>query len=443
MSRQRVLLRGGHVVDPATNLNGQADVLLADGIVEAAGTNLDASGARVIEADGLVVAPGLIDVHVHLREPGFEAKETVETGTAAAAAGGFTTIFCMPNTSPTLDSVAVVNHLRHRVEAAGLVRVMPIASITEGRAGQRAVDFVALAEAGAVGFSDDGDTTADSAIMRAALESTLVHGRPVMVHCEDKALAAGAMNEGDVSRRLGISGIPAVAEEIIIARDLMLAGMTGGWLHVLHVSTGRGADLVRRAKADGVRVTAEVMPHHLLMSDEWVDGRREFHNVDEPAGERAAAGDPNTKVNPPLRTAGDTALLLDALRDGTFDLVSTDHAPHAEPEKQGSTFEDAAFGLSGLEFALPSMLALVRAGHVSLPQVIAWLSQVPARLWGLPTGTLAPGAPADVILFDPNERWVVSAETLKTKSFNSPLLGMELQGRVKHTFVDGEERHVS
>jgi dihydroorotase len=431
------------VVDPSTGQDGPADVLIADGKVGEVGPNLDPSGARAIDVGGLVVAPGLIDVHVHLREPGFEAKETVETGTAAAAAGGFTTIFCMPNTNPTLDSVAVLNHLRQRVESAGLVRVMPIASITEGRSGERAVDFVALAEAGAVGFSDDGDTTADSAIMRAALEATLVHGRPVMVHCEDKALAAGAMHEGEVSRRLGIPGIPAVAEEIIIARDIMLAELTGGWLHVLHVSTGRGADLVRRAKADGARVTAEVMPHHLLMSDAWIEGSREFHNVNEPAGDRAPAADPNTKVNPPLRTEADTRELLAALRDGTFDLVSTDHAPHAEPEKQGSTFEAAAFGLSGSEFALPSMLALVRAGHFGLPDVISWLSQVPAKLWGLPTGTLAPGAPADVIVFDPTERWVVAAESLKTKSLNTPLLGMELQGRVKYTFVGGEERDVS
>ncbi len=443
MSHQRVLLRGGHVVDPATGQDGLADVLIADGTVAAVGQDVDRDGARTIEVDGLVVAPGLIDVHVHLREPGFEAKETVETGTAAAAAGGFTTIFCMPNTNPTLDSVAVLDHLRRRVESAGLVRVMPIASITEGRSGERAVDFVALAEAGAVGFSDDGDTTADSAIMRAALESTLVHGRPIMVHCEDKAIAAGAMHEGEVSRKLGIPGIPAVAEEIIIARDIMLAELTGGWLHVLHVSTGRGADLVRRAKADGIRVTAEVMPHHLLMSDAWIDGSRELHNVSEPAGGRAPAGDPNTKVNPPLRTADDTRQLLAALKDGTFDLVSTDHAPHAEPEKQGSTFAAAAFGLSGLEFALPSMLALVRAGHCSLSDTIAWLSQVPAKLWGLPTGTLAPGSPADVIVFDPAERWIASAETLRTKSLNTPLLGMELQGRVKHTFVGGEERDVS
>jgi dihydroorotase len=442
MSGGRVLLRGGHVIDPSSGVNAVADVLIDQGRISAVGQSLDATDARVIAAAGLIVSPGLIDVHVHLREPGFESKETIATGTAAAAAGGFTSIFCMPNTNPALDSVPVLDELRRRVAVDGLVRVFPIACITKGRLGVEPVEYGPLAAAGAVGFSDDGDTTANSAIMRQALAASLDHGRPVIVHCEDKALATGAMHDGDVSRRLGITGIPAAAEEIIIARDLMLAELTGGWLHVCHVSTGRGADLIRRAKADGVRVSAEVMPHHLLMSDAWVDGSRTLLNVDEPAGTKAACADPNTKVNPPLRTKADTRLLLAALRDGTIDLVATDHAPHAEPEKVGSHFEAAAMGLSGLEMALSLMLSLVRAGHATLPDVIAWLSTTPARLWSLPTGTLAPGSPADVILFDPDERWVVSAETLKTKSLNTPLLGMELRGRVKRTFVDGIERHV-
>jgi dihydroorotase len=445
LSHERLLLQGGHVVDPGTGVDAVADVLIEDGRIAAVGPRLEAIGARAIDAAGLVVSPGLIDVHVHLREPGFEAKETIATGTAAAAVGGFTSIFCMPNTQPALDSVAVLDDLRRRVASDGRVRVYPIASITKGRDGTEPVDYETLVAAGAVGFSDDGDTTANSAIMRQALAATCVHGRPVMVHCEDKALAAGAMHEGDVSRRLGIPGIPAAAEEIIIARDLMLAELTGGWLHVCHVSTGRGADLVRRAKADGVRVTAEVMPHHLLMSEAWVGGSRTLHNVnvDEPAGTAAEPGDPNTKVNPPLRTAFDTRLLLDALVDGTIDLVATDHAPHAAPEKSGSRFETAAFGLSGLELALPSMLALVRAGRISLPEAIAKLSTIPARLWSLPTGTLALGAPADVVMFDPDEWWVVSETTLRTKSLNTPFLGMELRGRVKRTFVDGVERYAS
>lgn len=442
MSRRSILIRGGHVVDPLNERDGISDVLVRDGVVTDVGPSLSApGGAEVFDAAGLVVAPGLIDVHVHLREPGFEAKETIATGTAAAAAGGFTTICCMPNTRPVLDSVEVLEDLNARVERDGQVRVHPIAAITKGREGVEAVDFSALAATGAVGFSDDGDTTADSAIMRSALEASRELNRPVMVHCEDKALASGAMHEGEVSGNLGIPGIPAEAEEIIIARDLMLARLTGGWLHVCHVSTGRGIDLVRRAKAEGVRVTAEVMPHHLTMSDGWVAGERTLLNVDEPPGAPAPAADPDTKVNPPLRTAEDTRLLLAALQEGTFDVVATDHAPHAAPEKQGSPYERAAFGLSGLEFALPLMLALVRAGHFSLTDVVRRLSLEPARLLGVPLGNLAPGNIADLVVFDPEERWVVTPDRLRTKSANTPLLGMELRGRAKLILVGGEERH--
>jgi dihydroorotase len=441
MSAAGLLIRGGRVVDPASGRDETADVLVRDGRIAAVGRDLGAGAAETFDATGLVVAPGLIDLHVHLREPGFEAKETIATGTAAAAAGGFTTVCCMPNTRPALDTVEALRDLGQRVARYGRVRVFPIAAITMDRAGETPVDFVALAEAGAIGFSDDGDTTRDSAIMRRALAASRVLGRPVMVHCEDKALATGAMHEGAVSARFGLSGSPAEAEEIVIARDLMLARLTGGLLHVCHVSAGRGADLVRRAKAEGVRVTAEVMPHHLLMDEGWVAGDRRLRNVDEPAGEPGTPADPNTKVNPPLRTEGDTRALLAALQNGTLDLVATDHAPHAEPEKAGTDFERAAFGLSGLEFALPLMLGLVRAGHLTLPDLIAKLTVAPARVLRMPLGTLAVGAPADVTVFDPEERWTVRADRLATKSANTPLLGMELRGRVRLTLVGGEERY--
>jgi dihydroorotase len=435
------LIKGGRVVDPANERDSIADVLVRDGRIAAVGQFEAPEGVEVIDATDLVVAPGLIDLHVHLRVPGGEAKETIATGTAAAAAGGFTTICCMPNTNPTLDTVAVLDDLNQRIAQDGIVRVHPIAAITCERQGNEAADFDALAAAGAIGFSDDGDTTANSAIMRAALEASTRLDRPVMVHCEDKPLAVGAMNEGDVSRELGIPGIPAAAEEIIIARDLMLARLTGGWVHICHVSTGRGAALVRQAKAEGVRVTAEVMPHHLVMSDAWVAGDRTLLNVDEPPGPRAAPADPNTKVNPPLRPETDTRQLLAALQDGTFDIIATDHAPHAAPEKQGSPYTKAAFGLSGSEFALPLMLALVRAGHLTLSDVIYRLSTVPARLLRVPLGTLSEGAAADIVIFDPNERWQVTTDTLKTKSPNTPLLGMELRGRARMVLVDGEERY--
>ncbi len=436
-----LLIQGGHVVDPASGVDGPADVLVEAGRVVAIGANLGPA-ARTIDASGLIVAPGLIDVHVHLREPGFTDKETIASGTLAAAAGGFTTVFCMPNTDPALDSVETLRALDEIVRRDAAVRVHPIAAITKGRRGEEAVDFDALAAAGAVGFSDDGDTTADSGIMRAALEATRRHGWPVMTHCEDRGLIGGAMHEGDISRALDIPGIPAEAEEIVIARDLALARLTGGWLHLCHVSIGSGVDLLRRFKAAGVRATGEAMPHHLVMTDEWVAGSRRMVNVDEPEGAPGEPGDSHTKVNPPLRPEADAAALLAGVRDGTIDLVATDHAPHAEPEKAGSPFTRAAFGMIGSELALPTMLALVRSERLSLSKMVDLLSAAPARLWGLPTGRLTPGAPADIVLFDPVERWTVGRETLRSKSVNTPLLGMTLQGKVKRTFVAGEERYV-
>jgi dihydroorotase len=433
---------GGHVIDPATGLDGPANVIVRGDRIAEIGSVAPPAGAEIVDAAGLVVTPGLIDVHVHLREPGFDHKETIETGTAAAAAGGFTTVFCMPNTKPALDSVETLRWLNEESAKRGVVRVRPIAAITRGRSGREPVDFAALAAEGAVGFSDDGDTTADSAIMRLALAASRDLGIPVMVHCEDKALASGAMHEGDVSRALGIAGIPAEAEEIIIARDIMLARLTGGWLHVCHVSIGRGAELVAAAKAEGVNVTTEVMPHHLVMTDEWVRGDRRLVNTLEPAGESVDAADPDTKVNPPLRPQQDALALLVALQDGVFDVVSTDHAPHAHDEKHGMPYEKAAFGLSGSEFALPTMLALVRAGHLTLPEVILRLSTIPAKLWRLDGGTLAPGAIADITIFDPAERWIVTPEALKTRSKNTPLMGMTMTGKVKMTLVGGEERYV-
>ncbi|MFT4036632.1 MAG: dihydroorotase [Thermomicrobiales bacterium] len=435
------LLRGGHVVDPALGLDGRADVRLAGGRVAALGSLTPEAGEEVIDIDGLVVTPGLIDVHVHLREPGQEWKETIGTGSQAAAAGGFTTIFCMPNTQPALDSVAVLEELRRRAARDSAVRVHPIATISEGRRGRRPADYDALAAAGAVGFSDDGESTEDSAIMSEALLASKRLGIPVMVHCEDPALVGGAMHEGDVSRRIGARGIAAAAEEIFIRRDLALAADTGGWLHVCHVSTGQGIADIARARRAGVWVTAEVMPHHLVMSDEWVGGSRALELVGDTRGLSAAPGHPDTKVNPPLRPPADAAALLAALKTGEFEVISTDHAPHAAAEKQGKTLQTAAFGLSGSEFALPSLMALWAAGLLTLPEIVAGLSTRPAALWGLPGGTLRPGSVADVTVFDPRERWTPDAGNLVSRSLNSPLLGMELQGKAKLTFVQGDVRH--
>lgn len=435
------LIRGGQVIDPANGIDGAGDVLIRNGQIETVGMGLNGAGAQVFDAAGLLVTPGWIDIHVHLRQPGFSEKETVETGTAAAAAGGFTSIACMPNTKPALDSPDVLRQLQRAVSIEGAVRVHPIGTITRGRSGADVVDFDALVDAGAVGFSDDGDTTANSALMREALEASSRLNRPVMVHCEDAPLAHGAMHEGTVSAKLGIEGIPAAAEEIIIARDLMLAELTGGWLHVCHVSSGRGIELVAEAKRRGVRVTAEVMPHHITMSDEWVAGCRVLHNTDESPGVAGTPADPNTKVNPPLRPVPDTMALLQAVKDGMFDCFATDHAPHARPEKSGSTFVDAAFGLSGLEFAFPLTYALVRAGHLSVSELVRLWTVAPAGILRSEGGTLSEGACADVTVFDPNQVWTVRPDQLRTKSANTPLLDMNLRGRAVLTLVEGTARH--
>ena len=435
------LLRGGHVVDPSLGLDATADIRLQNGRVAAIGALQPETGESVLDLDGLVVTPGWVDVHVHLRDPGQEWKETIGTGTQAAAAGGFTTVFCMPNTQPALDSVAALEELQRRIARDATVRVHPIATISEGRRGRRPADYEALARAGAVGFSDDGESTADSGIMAEALSASVRLGVPVMVHCEDPNLIGGAMHEGEVSARLGVKGIAAAAEEIFIDRDLAIAAATGGWLHACHVSTGKGIAAITRARRAGVNVTAEVMPHHLVMSDEWVGGRRTLELVSDIERPDAVPADPDTKVNPPLRPTWDAAALLAALRQGEFEIISTDHAPHAATEKQGKTLQAAAFGLSASEFALPSLMALVHAGHLTLAEVVAAISTRPARLWKLPGGTLRPGSVADVTVFDPHEHWTPRRDTLLSRSTNSPLVNLDLQGKTKVTFVQGEIRH--
>jgi len=417
-----ILLKGGRVVDPAGGVDAILDVLLVGGRVAELGHGLEAPpGAEVRVVAGLVVCPGLVDVHVHLREPGGEHKETIASGSRAAVAGGITTVCAMPNTDPPVDDPASVGYVRAAGLRAAGARVYPLGAVSVGRQGERLTEMGEMIEAGAVGFTDDGSPVSDGGLMRLALEYTLAFGVPVASHCEDRTLAkGGVMNEGLVSTRLGLVGMPNAAEEAMIARDLLLAELTGGRLHVQHVSTRGGVEMVRAAKQRGVRVTAEATPHHLTLTDEAVDGYNS-----------------NAKVNPPLRRAADVAAVRQGVVDGTLDCIATDHAPHHYDEKEAA-FDDAPFGLVGLETSLGiCMTELVHKGLLTLPELIARMSHNPARAFGLPGGTLAPGAAADVTVLDPDEEWVVDPTRFLSKSRNTPFGGWRLRGRVRTTVVGG------
>ena len=431
-----VVIRGGRVIDASQGLDIVGDLYAIDGRVTAIvpagepGPEVPAD-AVTIEAGGAVVSPGFVDLHCHLREPGLEEKETIADGTRAAARGGFTSVCPMANTKPPTDSKAVVEYVLRTARAAGAVRVFPVACVTKGMAGQELVEMGELAEAGVVAFSDDGKPVASARVMRAALEYSKMFGRPIMPHSEDPELAAGGvMNEGPVATRLGLKGWPAVAEEVMIARDIELTALTGGRLHVAHVSTAGGVELVRRAKARGVRVTAEATPHHLALTDEWVAGARWD-------GRRVEPYDTSTKVSPPLRTEADRRAVLEGLRDGTIDAIATDHAPHSVVDKL-CEYDQAAFGISGFETALATLLRLVRNEELDLKLVIEKLTIGPARAFGLEAGTLAVGAPADVVVFGPNLRWTVDPREFASKGKNTPLAGLPVVGKVVATLVGGE-----
>ena len=418
-----ILIRGGRVLDPANSVDAVQDVLLQDGKVTKLGSKLTAPpDATVIDAGGKVVCPGFIDMHVHLREPGHEYKETVATGTRAAAAGGFTAVCCMANTSPVNDNRSITDYILARARSEGVVRVYPIGAVTRGLEGKELAELAELAEAGCVGFSDDGKCVMNAELYRRAMEYTLPFAAPVISHAEDHTLSRhGAMHEGGVSTELGLRGIPAAAEDVMVARDILLAELTGAHVHIAHLSTAGAVRLVRDAKARGVRVTAEVTPHHLLLTDETV-----------------RAWDANMKMAPPLRTKRDTEALIEALADGTVDCVATDHAPHAVADKEGE-FDSAANGIVGLETAFTVLHdRLVRSGVLPLATLIARLSRDPARLLNLPGGSLTVGAAADVTLVDPEAAVTIDPARFASKSRNTPFGGWTATGAPWKTIVAGK-----
>ena len=432
MSRP-ILLAGGRVVDPSQSLDEPRDLLIVDGRIESLERGLAGpTDAERIDVSGLVVAPGLIDVHVHLREPGGEHKETIRSGALAAAAGGFTTVWAMPNTDPPLDDPAAVGFVRQEARAwarrgEGGARVSPVGAATRGRAGVQMTEIGGLVEAGAVAVTDDGHPIADPALMRRLLEYTQTFAIPVLQHAEDLALSAGGvMNEGAVATALGLRGIPNVSEAAVVARDAYLAELTGGHVHIQHVSTREAVELIARARDRGARVTAEATPHHLTLTEDAVRGYRT-----------------DAKMNPPLRAEEDRVAVRQGVIDGVIEMIATDHAPHHYEEKERE-FDDAPFGIVGLETALGvCMRELVASGALTLAGLIERMSCAPARAMGIEGGSLRRGTPADIVVFDPDARWTVDPARFLSRSSNTPFAGMELTGRVRRTMVGGDTRYTT
>jgi dihydroorotase len=407
-----LLIEGGHIIDPG-RYNAIGDLVIDEGKIVAIGRGVKApSGATRVSATGRLVVPGFVDLHVHFREPGFEYKETIQSGAASAVAGGFTTVCCMPNTNPVNDNQAITEFILERARVARLANVLPIGAITKGSEGKELAEIGDLRRAGCVAISDDGKPVMNSLVMRRAMEYALAFDIPVIDHCEDLHLAeGGCMNEGLISTELGLPGIPAAAEDVMVARNVSL--------HLAHISTVGSVRMVREAKSRGLRVTAEACPHHFMLTEEIVRG---FNTL--------------AKMNPPLRTWQDVQAIKDGLRDGTIDVIATDHAPHATQEKQQG-FTEAPFGIVGLETALPLTLALVEEGILSLESAVEKLSAAPARAFSLAKGTLQPGADADVAIIDPQAQWEVDPGKFRSKSRNTPFAGWKVKGLVMTTIVSG------
>jgi len=417
-----ILIKGGRVLSPEDQLDGELDVRIEDGVIREIAPNLGGAADETLEARGNVVAPGLVDIHVHFREPGGEISETLETGLAAAVAGGFTAVSTMPNTKPVIDRPELVRAQIAKARSLGLARLYPVAAVSMASQGESLTDVAALVAAGAVAFSDDGRPVKTAGLLRRALERTRDLGVPISDHCEDPSLsAAGVINEGPVAVKLGVRGIPGSSEDVCVARDLVMAEATGGRLHVMHLSTGRALDMVRQAKHRGVRVTCEVTPHHFTLTDEAVL----THGT-------------NAKMNPPLRSAADVEAIRAGIADGTVDAIATDHAPHAPELKAKPLGTEAPSGVIGLETALGLALTeLVHTGLISLWHLVSLVSANPARIIGQPVGRLQVGGLADVSIFNPDLEWTYHVAEGRSKSRNSPFDGRTLRGAATVTIVAG------
>lgn len=420
-----ILIKKTRIIDPGSKLDAKRDILIRDGKVARIAKEIRDKKAREINAQGMITTPGLIDLHCHLRDPGRPDKETIETGSQSAVAGGFTSICCMPNTEPPIDNEGIVNYIYKEAARVGLCKVFPIGSITKGRSGKELTEFGELLNAGAKGFSDDGDSVADNNVFRHALEYSKVFDIPIFEHPIDCSLAQyGLMNEGVVSTRLGLKGSPAIAEELTVARDLMLAKFTGARLHLCHISTKGAVALIRKAKKDGVRVTCETCPHYFFFNDEVV-----------------GSFDANYKVNPPIRSEADRLAIIQGLKDGTIDCIATDHAPHCQAEKE-LEFANAPYGMIGFETAISMIvMELIEKQKMSWLDVVSKLTVNPAAIIREETGRIVPGVAANIAVIAPNKKWTVTEDEIRSRSKNTPFLGKEIKGRVTNVIVKGSVKY--